>query len=112
MRRKRARLAWHVQYSMHIRASAAGAGQRQRTNPLGMAELIAHEVEVALTTQAHGEEANHFVQRDSSLNHLQCSARAQSLHRLNPCTGSIITNTVHTRVLELKRLAMINCAAI
>jgi hypothetical protein len=41
------------------------------TNPFGMAELIAHKVQITLSTESHREQANHLVQSNSTLNDLR-----------------------------------------
>ena len=34
-------------------------------DPLGVAKLVAHEVEVGVAAQGHGDEPDHLVQRDA-----------------------------------------------
>ena len=38
-------------------------------DPLGVAKLVAHEVEVGFTAQGHGDEANHLVKSHASADH-------------------------------------------
>lgn len=53
-----------------VRESIPFAGE---IDPLGMAELVAHEVKVSLTSQAHGHESDHLVKCDSSVHyHARC----------------------------------------
>ena len=40
----------------------------REVDPLWVAKLVAHEVEVALPTTGHGEQADHLVQRNAAVN--------------------------------------------
>lgn len=75
----------HAEAAGHPCTLVTRVGGGARTDPLGVAKLVAHEVEVALATEGHREHADHLVQRDAALHRLQHAA-PDSQHQ--PCTPS------------------------
>mmetsp|Transcript_34330 Transcript_34330/g.87797 ORF Transcript_34330/g.87797 Transcript_34330/m.87797 type:complete len:213 (+) Transcript_34330:439-1077(+) len=54
----------------------------REVDPLGVAELIAHEVEVRLAAQGHGDQADHLVQRNSAVHSGRAGAKAGRCHEV------------------------------